>query len=493
MASLSTGYNPPGVYVSADTSSVSGVVGVQPTIACLVGPGLGYQTFTDLLVFPSLTTPLQLTQLGIQQSSIAVTYVDSNGATQTLVSGTDYTVSATDGSAPDTVTTVTPVGTGSLPVNTTISVAYRYANANYFAVNNYSDFASLIAVYGTPFNPTTGALQSPLSLAAQIAFENGANTLYTVALSGLGSLADQYRDAYTLTETLNNVDITVPVFAENAIADNNDINSYVSAFVNHLNNTEDNGFPRVGIFGVGSGFSDSVTPDTVAALFNSRRAVFVWPKELLYYNNLTNSTLTVGGTYLAAACAGILANNPVNQGLTRRQVRSFAGLTLKAVQSSTEANKNVWSAAGVAVAEINRIGQLVIRHGTTTDTSAITDRELSIVRCQDALFNLIQQSVEQADLIGTPITADTPLTVKSLISGALETATASDTIQGYSNLSVRQQALPNGDPTVIECLFSYLPTYPLNYITVVFSIDLSSGTVTTSTDSAATDTGTSSA
>lgn len=485
MPSLSSGYNPPGVYVSSDSSSVSGAVGVQPTVACLVGPGLGYQTYTDSLVFASLSTPLVLTQLGIQQSSVAVSYVDGGGATHTLALGTDYTLSATDGSYPDTVTTITPVGTGTLPVNTSITVSYRYANANYFAVNSYSDFASLIAVYGNPFNLTTGAIQSPLSLAAQIAFENGANTLYTVALSGLGSLSDQYRDAYTLTEAITGIDITVPVFAENAITDNSDLPSYVSRLVAHLQNCESNGFPRVGIMGVGSGFSDSVTPDTIAQSFDYKRVAFVWPKELLYYNNLTNSTVTIGGSYLAAACAGILCNNPVNQGLTRRQVRSFSGITLKAAQTSTKANKDTWSAAGVAVAEVNRLGQLVVRHGTTTDPSSVTNRELSIVRCQDALFTLIQQSLDQAALIGSPITEDTPLTVKSIISGALETAVSSDTIQAYSNLSVRQQSLPNGDPTVVECLFSYQPTYPLNYITVVLSLDLTTGQVTT-TDSAAT-------
>jgi hypothetical protein len=109
MVSLSSGYNPPGVYVSSDSSSVSGVVGVQPTVACLVGPGLGYQTNSDTLVFASLSTPLVLTQLGIQQSSVAVSYVDGNGTSHVLALGTDYTLSATDGSYPDTVTTITPL------------------------------------------------------------------------------------------------------------------------------------------------------------------------------------------------------------------------------------------------------------------------------------------------------------------------------------------------------------------------------------------------
>lgn len=480
---LPSGYNPPGVYVTSNNSSVSGAVGIQPTVVCLVGPGLGYQTYSETLSFPSLSTPLTLAQLGVQQSSVTLKYVDSNGVTQTLALGTDYTVVSTDGSYPDAVTTVTPVGTGSLPANTNITVTYNYANANYFALNQFNDFASLIAVYGNPFNPTTGAIQSPLSLAAQIAFENGANTLYTVALNGLGSLSDQYKAAYSLTETNGSINITVPVFPTGSIADANAASPFISAFVSHLNNTETEGFPRVGLFGLPNDFSDTVTPDTLAPSFGSRRAVLVWPKELLFYNPVSNATVAVGGTYLAAACAGVLANNPVNQPLTRRQIYSFSGLTLKAAQAASTQNKNTWSAAGVAVAELDRLGRLVIRHGVTTNMATVVTRELSVVRCQDALFNIVHQSLDQANIVGSPITEATPLTVKSIISGALETALADNTIQAYSNLAVRQQTLPNGDPTVIECIFSYQPTYPLNYITVQFTLDLSTGNLTT-TDSA---------
>jgi len=318
-----------------------------------------------------------------------------------------------------------------------------------------------------------------------MAFENGASQVYAVALNGLGSLSDQYTAAYASTETFSQINVVVPIFKDGTIADAGAMTPYITGLNAHLQTTDNNGTPRVAIVGVPADFSDSVSPDTLSTSFSYRRVVFVWPKEFLYYNSITNVTITVGGSYLAAACAGILANNSVNQPLTKRQIRSLTGLTLKAAQNNTVTNKNFWSSKGVAVAEISRLGQFVIRHGVTTDMSTVVTRELSIVRSQDSLFNIVQESLEQAGLVGTPIIDTTALSVKAIVSSALETAKASSIIQDYSNLVVRQQALPNGDPTIIECRFSYKPTYPLNYITVVFALDLNTGDLTTTVDSAA--------
>ncbi len=212
--------------------------------------------------------------------------------------------------------------------------------------------------------------------------------------------------------------------------------------------------------------------------------ILAWPQSFLFYNSQTNTTQTLDGYYFAAACAGKLANQPINRGLTRSNIRSFTGIPAAIAQTLSNANKNAWSARGVAVAEVDRAGRLVIRHGVTTKVDFIQNREISIVREQDAMLNLIQTALNQADMIGDPITANTALSVKGIIAGALETALASNTIQAYTNLLVRQQSLPTGDPTVIECTFNFQPTYPLNYITVVLTLDLSTGALTATADSA---------
>ena len=488
MVDFRSGYVPPGVYVSADTSAVASAVGATPTVICLVGPGLGYQTYIDHIIFANTTDSQLLTQNGINQNSIVVTSTDA-GVTTTYDLTDDYTLTATDSSAPDSATTIAIVSSGSIVPGTQIDIAYRYADNNYYGLNQFSDFTSFTNVYGTPFNPSTGAIQSPISLAAQIAFENGANVIYGIAPNNLGSLSDQYRAAYDLSANNYDINLMVPVWPLGTTAgypvDLNSVSPYVSGLVSHLNDADSAGFPRNAIVGLSDSFDKTVTPDQVSTLFDFRRVVLVWPNRLNYYNSILNTTQVIGGQYLAAAAAGILANNITAQGLTRRQVYSLASIAADIVQQQTTANKNSWSSRGVCVLEANRQSQLVFRHGVTTDPTSVTSREFSIVRCQDELFNEVQQSLESAQLIGTPITANTPLNVKSIIAGALETALSNSTIQGYTGLAVRQQALPNGDPTVIECVFAYQPTYPLNYITVSFTFDLSTGDITTSTDTAA--------
>lgn len=492
MVDFRSGYVPPGVYVSADTSAVASAVGATPTVICLVGPGLGYRSFTDYITFVNNTDSRLLTQAGINQTSVVVSYT-SGGTTTTYVLGTDYTLSPTDASAPDSITTIAIMSTGSIVPGTQLNVSYNYSDATYYGLNQFSDFQSFINMYGSPFNPSTGALQSPISLAAQTAFQNGANVVYAVTPNNLGPLSSQYDSAYALTINNYDINLIVPVWPVGKTVgypvDLTSITPYVSSLVSHLQDADSSGFPRNAIVGLSESFDPTVTPDQVAALFAYRRVMLVYPYKLNYYVAVGTvpATQVVGGQYLAAACAGVLANNITAQGLTRQQIYSISGISPDLVPLMTTTNKNTWSSKGVAVLEQNRSGQLVIRHGVTTDPTSVTTREFSIVRCQDELFNEVQQSLESSGLIGTPITVNTPLNVKSIIAGALETALGNNTIQGYDNLAVRQQNLPNGDPTVIECVFTYQPTYPLNYITVSFSIDLSTGDITSSTnDTAAT-------
>jgi hypothetical protein len=473
-----SGYVPPGVYVTADSSGSVGVVGVGATVVCLVGRGLGYNTFTETVSFAGGNVA-PLTQQGIDPESIVVfdssqTYVED--ASPTLH---DYSVVQT-GSGPTLVTTINREPSGALPTSTTVTVTYHYTNSTYYGLNSFSDYASFVDVYGQPFDPSTGNLISPLSMAAQVAFQNGANVIFAVSLSGTGSTASQFAAALALTLTNFDINIVVPLYED--ATNGTTAESYLGALESYLVTAEADGYPRIALVGLPQAFTGT-GPDVLATQVAYRRIVLVWPQAFQFYNSINNVTQTVDGIYFAAACAGVLAGQAINRGLTRSQIKNFSGIPLAVAQTLTGTNKNLWSSKGVSVAEVNRNSQLVVRHGVTTDVSSVQNREISIVREQDALFDLIQISLNQANLIGTPIIATTAMSVKAIISSALETLLTAGTIAGYTNLLVRQQALPGGDPTVIECTFSWQPTYPLNYITVVFSLDLNTGNLTT-TDTA---------
>ncbi len=140
---------------------------------------------------------------------------------------------------------------------------------------------------------------------------------------------------------------------------------------------------------------------------------------------------------------------------------------------------NAIAAAGVCIVMANRIGNLVVRHGLTTDMSTLKNREISLVRQSDALLISVKQGLEQSGLIGQPITAEMPATVQALLVSILEQDVTLGIIQSYSSITVTQQAYPGGDPTIMVCSFTYVPAVPMNYVVVTFSIDLTSGLVTT--------------
>src|SRR5690606_23725599 len=145
-----------------------------------------------------------------------------------------------------------------------------------------------------------------------------------------------------------------------------------------------------------------------------------------------------------------------------------AGFPVSVSQTMTLTNKNIWSAGGVSVFEINRQGQLVARHGVTTDPTNIHTREISLGRTRDRPITLMQETVEGAGLIGSWIDEDTPCRVKSAVTAVLGASVLSNLIVGYGNLKPRQ--LSSG-PSVIEVKFRYRPAYPLNYIVNSFSIN----------------------
>jgi hypothetical protein len=174
--------------------------------------------------------------------------------------------------------------------------------------------------------------------------------------------------------------------------------------------------------------------------------------------------------------AGRLARNPVARGLTNQSLTSFTGLPATVAQAMTRTFKNNLSKSGVNVAEINQSAQLVARHGVSTNMTSVLTQEISLTRIGDTLLQMLQAGMQNAGLIGEPITAETTISVKSALIGLLEQAVSDDIIVSYANAQVRQQ---EGDPSVIEGTFSYKPPIPMNYIVIKFAVDLTTGDTTT--------------
>lgn len=499
-----TRYQPPGVYVEDATSPIVNTTGVAPSVVCIVGAALGYQTYTET-VAASTTAGVVLTETGIysevnHSTAIADMTVKLTDGT-TLVEGTgagtyDYTL-AYDATSKLTTLTLNVGGTN-LAGNTAVTVvcSYTYTATTYFDPARFTDYQSVSDTYGDPLvsvapaTPTASQVASPLSLAAKVAFENGATELVLVPLDpSVSTLAGQLTDALSKVIADDTISVVVPVLdATFAVAplDEETYLALAQVVDTHCTQASTDGNPRIGIIGLLNGVTLGGTADgqgaakALAGSLSSNRMVVAYPEALNLYNGLINSTTTVDGIYLAAAYAGRLEALPQQKALTKEVIRSFNGIPASIQRIMTKTNKNALSSGGVAVTEIDRQGNLTVRHGVSSDMSSVLTREVSITRARDALTVLLQDGLDNAGLIGNAITVDTPVIVQSAVTGILENAKQSGLIIDYASVAVREQALPSGDPTVLEVKFAYKPALPLNYVVVSFSIDMSTGDTTLS-------------
>lgn len=485
-----TQYRHPGVYVEAGSTPTVAPTGVAPTVVCFIGNGVGYHTYSETQSFASSAT-ITLSQKGINPSSIKVSgYITDPAASgQSIpyvfvkdeVSTThDYSVATdTSAGADQSVTTITKSSGSKIETAyPQVTVTYQYTDASYHALNYFTDFASFVETYGPSVDPTTGDLVSPLSFAAQVAIQNGVNQFYAIALDPTkGTVAQQFADAYAMLSGSNtNVNVVVPLW--DGVTDPAALAGMLQTLNSALVQDSIGGTLRMAVVGFDSAYTG--TPSAVATLatgISSRRIVAAWPNQLNYYNGVKNSTIVVDGIYLAAGYAGVMASQDPEMPLTHKYVQGFMGIPTTVQRALTTTAKDVLAKGGVSVTEVDRGNRLRIRHGVTTDwAGGILTREISLVRSQDALYNLLQDTMESSGLIGIPIGPNTALQVKSIASGALETAKATGVILDYNSLAVREQSPPSGDPTVIEVKFAYRPSWPLNYILVNFTVDTTNGT-----------------
>lgn len=463
-----TTYQPPGVFVEEDLSTLVSVAGIQPTVVAVVGPGRGYRLGDDTLLMDD-DAGVPLSGHGVDTGTVVVTGTD--GTVHALT--TDYTL------APDaidnTITNVLRVDAAGIDPLDTVFVTYQYTDADYYNPLRVFDFDDVTAAYGASLDLTTGAILSPISFAAKIAFDNGCRELVMVATTGDVDIDVDPADliaAYAKLDAVQDVNIVVPlpVGITGSEGTPGDVITVATDLETHLVNAASDGLFRIGV--VGYETTVSVLPTTIASGVANKRVVLAWPNVLRYYHGFTNTTTDVSGYYLAAAYAGRLAFNPVQMPLTKKVIRGFNGFSAATMQAMTVTQKNAWSSGGVAVTEVTRTNNLSVRHGVTTDMTNANSREISLVRARDALIELVQSTVDASNLVGSWIDGDTPGQVKSVVAGALEAAVSTSLVVSYINLKSRQLL---GDPSVIEVKFQYKPAYPLNYIVISFSINTETG------------------
>ena len=447
-----TEYVPPGVYWQQSATPISPQSAGLPNGVAIVGPGIGYRTFSEAITLTG-TDPVALSKEGVDGSSIIVS---ANGTTYAVT--TDYVVT-TSGSGPTTVTSIASNGEGSITSGETVTVSYQYTDATYTIPTQISDAQTVQNLYGPAFDPTTGDLMSPLTLASNFAFANGAKNLVLVATTGTVT-PSVLNTSIELLSTVDTVSIVVPLpVGLTSSGDIQSVDTDLSVFVDAQSDLSNF---MIGILGYENGpTANAINPISISSNSGDERVVVAYPNSMTYYTN--NTSNQIAGYYLAAAYAGTLAGNPVQRGLTRQRIVGFSGIDPVVYSTMTTSQKNTWSAGGVAVSEIDRNGNLVVT------------REIPLVRAQDAMIDTILQTVINAGIIGSPITANTSPTIAGLVNIVLASLKAAGVIENYTSISVTEST---GDPTIMNVTFLYVPAYPLNYIAITFGIDTTTGSTT---------------
>jgi hypothetical protein len=476
-----TSYVPPGTYIEEDPVAAISVVGLTPTVLAIVGPSIGYRTATEAVTLVG-TTSVTLSNLGIDQDTIVVRSVSGT----VYVATTDYVAVEGNGAdddidtTEDNETTLHRSGSGSaIDSGEVVYVSYQYTDLAFYDPLRTTDLDDIQTQFGPAINAETGIITSPLSFAAKLALENGARDLVVVASAGSASTVtrQELSNALDKLEAIFEVNMVVvlPVGVTGTDLAAGDTSNIATDLEAHCIAMEAEGNRRIGVIGYGAGVTRS--PQSIANDVSSSRVILAWPNRVIWYNGFTNTSTEVSGIYLAAAMAGRIASLAPQMPLTMKPIRGFTGFPASTLGAMTRSAMNTWSNGGVSVVEQQvRSGssRLFVRHGVTTDGSSAQKKEISLVRARDTIMDVMVRTIEEAGLIGTPITVDTKVQIKSVMSGGLETLKSAGVLVDWDELRLRQRA---EDASIVDVKFRYLPAFPLNYIAITFSINTATGAV----------------
>lgn len=496
---MSLAYRPPGVSITEEVTAQISPLLAAPALICLVGPTQGYQTRTDQFVING-TTPIALPGLPIGASLTSVVSVknaldpsagNSDGSGYTLT--TDYTVSTSNG-------TITRVGAGAIASGALVNITYEYIPSDYWQPIRLSDLGSVESRFGSGLTADGSAINSPVSYAASIAFENGAGSIVIQPLFKRGTPGDPtslqsqpdatataaastWSDTLYALRDIEDINVIVPIIGQSTQnVDDATLLTILETVQDHAQFMQTQDQYIVSVLGEDSSASatsaqQSTLQSHAATLRGRYGGVLAEQTVLLSPAKFSRSLpgfgqkIIVGGQYAAAGVAGMLSSRAVSSSLTRKVLAGFLGVE----DSRSLQAKNDDAASGLFVIEEKR-GIVVVRHSVTLDTSGAAKRELSVVRAKHRMIESIKDTVDR-QIIGQIIAdGNAPTTVSATISAVLEQLRLNKDLVDYSAVDARLLSL---DPTTIQVRFSYRPAFPLNYVDIVFSIDLSSGQVST--------------
>jgi len=511
-------YIPPGVSVTEVTTPSISASLTSTNVCCLVGQAAGYELETQQLTLPSGVIPFNVTVL-VSGETIAPV-----GAAQHFVSvinvinptlgtaptggylegaGADFTaVLSSDG----TYVTVTPTVEGALAAGGIVNFTYQVNNPNYYFAQQFTSQAAVEATYGPAWGAT--GVQTPLSAATYFAFQNGLQSVICQPLfvlsnptnplsSRLAPTPVQIATPSTWQQTLYalqsvaGINFVVPVIGQSMpyVNDSTQI-AILETVAAYIYTMQQNGEYIQGVFGEDSSANQSYASDAtlqahaavLASLYGGAVAENI---ELIsparFGTTLPTAVgngqaIILGAEYMAASVGPMIASRAVAAPITRQAVSGWTSVP----DYRDVATLNADGQAGLLVM-INNAGTVIVRHAITLDSSSYDRRSTNVVRAKFHMIQTLVQAYNNQVIGQIPADGNAINAITTLTAGLLEQLVGAGELVAYTGLSVTLQAAA---PTVAQVIFSWQPVYPLDYIQIQFSIDLTgAGTVTTTSTS----------
>lgn len=351
-------------------------------------------------------------------------------------------------------------------------ISYKYKRTD-FAPKLFTEYEDIVAVYGNYNVALNGYVANGVTLAAQLAMQNGAEE---IIIAQIESDTNQgYFDAIdklaNIDENIISVDLIVP------LTTNFEVIKYLSDHVT-LYSSDDFCLYRMGYVGADKDevidsesleyISDELGSIQKTVALKNERMVYVCPGTVV--KTVINATTgypakrTLTAPYAAAAVAGLAMRNDLAEPLTNKIVYGFD--SLGTIYKETEANK--LANAGCLVLKQDK-GEIRVRHGITTfyefqTFNDVHSNEITFIQIKDRVISLCRSELGKK-YVGNKLKASVVNDVEYTLTQILNTLAAAETIVSYEGVSVTRDI---DNPMQINIRFFIEAVYPLNFLEVEF-------------------------
>ena len=354
----------------------------------------------------------------------------------------------------------------------TYYISYKYRRTD-FSPRIFTQYEDIVATYGNYNVALNGYVSNGVTLAAQLAMQNGAEE---VIISQVESDTNQgFKDAIdklaNIDENIISVDIIVPLTTDYEVIQH--LSDHVTLY-----SSDEYCLYRMGYVGASKDEPiDSDAQDYEGDKLGSIQKTMAMKNERMVYvvpgtvsktviNPVTGYSVvrTLPAPYAAAAVAGLAMRNDLAEPLTNKIVYGID--SLGTIYQEVDANK--LANAGCLVLKQDK-NEIRVRHGITTfyefqTFNDVHSNEITFIQIKDRVISLCRSELGRkyvGNKLKTSILNDIEYTLTQL----LNTLAAAETIIGYEGVSVTRDI---DNPMQVNIRFFIEAVYPLNFLEVEF-------------------------